>query len=371
MAPQLKVVRELSREDVILHLNNGYKSLSDLERRSGIDRKILEGLQEEIDPKRQKRLRMPPRKNLNLIPLPAETTLGACVVDPKPIPRTTFGLKLTAFGASMLGLWLLGIGVVLNWQFNWTLGHDWNSSFLLAGQGAAIDLAPSFFMPFAGDLWIRRYRLMAAIALILWGCCVYISMISYTSFTATNVGDTIKSRKVLIARGADLTKRLETAQADLAKAKQDKGKQDEEVKRQEGNVWTARSYVPVEKLKTSGDCKPELITTSFFVCDQLVQFRKKLESAQNDLRENAATIVKLDAKVSDLETQLKEVPAIGGADEGSEGFSRMTGGFIRPDQVAQSRVSGSVLTLIVPGFLFMFARVLLRSFHERRLDAKR
>jgi hypothetical protein len=367
--PALSLVPgRLDEDEAIEIIRTGNFKEADLIRRSGLSRAKARKLIAEYAP--SDRIKLPSRGKLPKVqlPVPVVAAPAEATVVLQPVgeieaeePRPSAVLKIIAAGSYLLGAWLLVIGVMVNWQFNASQGHDWMSSFILGGQGAAYDVAPSFLMPFAEYLWSKRQWVMGVVALLLWCACVLMSGITVTSFTSTHVGDAVKSRTDMASRRSVLAAQLAAAQRDLDAAKANKQARDQQIGALTQAIDKTRFDIAPSRLQATHDCDPAQVTltSSFVLCDPLIQLRAKKADAERLAGDDARKIADLPAEITRLSDKLAELPAV--ADKNpSGGFSSLTGGWVQPDQVESVKTNGSILTIILPGCLFMFARVMSR-----------
>lgn len=348
MATQLKVVRELSREDVIHHLNNGYKSLSDLERRSGIDRKILEGLQEEIDPKRQRRLRMPSRKNLNLIPLPPDAASAAAADHPEPTARRTYSQILWGVVAAWIGLVLGASGIIVNCQYWYAAGGtNLTASLIFCAMGGTADVITIAIPSWAAELRKGKNYGLYGIVFFVFVLAAPVSIIASAGFSGTRIGDATKARGDAGASKERLGKELNQKAAEHDAILKEVADLPDVIEIQ---IQNERGRIPRDNLRWSRDCTDTTYSDS--ACRFLKQLRVNKVKAERRLA--LETEIKKDTPIYEA------MPSISSKDPAAEHASQMTFGYISPEAFENYLINALAVAPILAGLFFAVATALLR-----------
>jgi hypothetical protein len=357
MAPQLRVVKELSREDVIHHLNNGYKSLSDLERRSGIDRKILEGLQEEIDPKRQKRLRMPSRKKLNLLPADASPELD--LVPPSPVIKTepepkpkpvgrTYSQIIWGVVAVWIGIVLGASGIIVNCQYWYAVGGSNHLvSMIFCCMGGTVDSITIAIPSWAAELWKRRNYGLSVIVAIFFLPVASVSIIASAGFSGTHIGDITQIRGDAKISKETLGKELDLKTAERNAIIKEVTDLPDVIEIQ---IQNERGRIPRDNLRWSKDC------TDTTFSDPACRFLKQLRAN----KAKAERRFKLEAEIREQTTIYNAMPSISSKDPAAEHVSQMTFGLVRPEMVESYLINAMAAAPILAGLFFAIATALFR-----------
>lgn len=335
MAEPLKLVRtpDQAIEAATRDLRTNWKSISDLERKHGLPRNILDKLQKKFDPE---------KKNRGIVPTPRAPK--APESSPPPLlsaVESRIAQRIYTIGMQGVSLTLGIVGIALNWQFAKSLGQTPLSAQLLGVLGVAIDTAAVFLMPMAAILWDQRRYGQFVLSVVVWLLCAGLSLMAGMSFMAANIGDSLQGREIVTQHRKALNSELSVAQGERGKITEDR---DPQVL--EEMVQIARGEVPLLNLKKSNDCTD--VTTSGTVCVKLNQARSAKRIAERR--------IELDGRLRSLNEQIASLPPIAVKDPGADYVSKMTAGIIDPDSIEGFRVIGFAAMPSLAGLLLMFAR---------------
>lgn len=351
MAKPLHIVRPQLTEDEIRAalVADGITKVSVVRDKFGLSRAVARRLVAEVGETPKAAVKPPAQ------PKPKPVTVAPTIVNPpEPVPvkpkPSRASHRLIGASCGLGGLALGAGGMVMNWCFAYSFGHDVFSSTVLGLIGVAIDWIALWLLPAAGALGEqRRIRWlpapMSVLACVAWLPFVTLSTVAAMGFAGSNIGDSVQAK-------GDVIQHKERLGAELAAAR---------IKRwqivENGNplvleqqIQIAQGKVPAKNWKDSDHCTN--VSASGPFCEELNGLRKAKAMAEG--RDQ------LDKDIHDLTEKISKMPSIAAADPAADQISQMTFGYVTAEQVENYRVRGLA---IVPGFasiLLTFTRALLR-----------
>jgi hypothetical protein len=337
MARKLQLVptaERLSEDDIIGLFRSGEKqSISNLERRSGLSRGQLRGMEKKYAPAEKIKIQGPKgEKQVWIRPAPPE-------LPPEPQSSVLFQ-RAHAWAMMGIALTLAGVGIALNYQFARSLGQTPFASQLMGILGIAIDTASVFLLPVAATFWDQRRFGQFLLSVAMWVLCSGLSLIAGMSFSAANIGDSLQSREIVTQHRKALNSELAIIRLEFAGISEQRSVAEidaELAKQRTGFNW-----------KSSAGCTVITLPDSRRVCDAIMD----LEVA----KQRAARRFELDGKINEINTQIAALPPIAVKDPGADYMSRLTAGVVDPDSVEGFRVIGFASMPSFAGLLLMFAR---------------
>lgn len=266
----------------------------------------------------------------------------------KTLPKTGTEKQWSLWApvSSLIGAVLLVIGLVLNCQYWFTIGGDSVLvSVIFCVMGGTIDVITASVPSMATEMWKRKNRIFAILASAVWFPVALVSLVASAGFAGMHMGDTIQARGDIMSEKERLS--LTIKQKEKARSAVDGTGLPDVI---EVQIQAERGRIPSSNLTKSNDCTNT--TVSGPVCERLQKLRIDKINAQKR--------IDLDTELELLNSRYSAMPSIASKDPASERSSRMTGGYIKPEEV-----SGYVMNVVaalpaLAGLFFAFAIALRR-----------
>jgi hypothetical protein len=268
---------------------------------------------------------------------------------PAPRPPGTRLLAGVLFAAAcMLGL----VGLVLNATFAHSLGRSELSADILAVLGAILDVMTVVLPPVAAEFWHREWRPAAMAAWLVWGGCLIMTLIAASSFAATNIGDSTRSRADIVSSREGFAEKLKLMRDDrkaITEARAPDAIQ--------AAIQQEQGRIPTSNWKSSAGCTN--VTISARYCEKINTLRQaKADAERRD---------QLDADITRAADELGRLPPVAAADPGAEMAAKLvrtsTFGLVNATAAAiqDIRIAGLTLAPAISGWLLMFASLIWRT----------
>jgi len=339
-----------AEEQAVILLRNGYISLEDIGRQTGIGRQRLRSLQATHDPKRRNKIRTGEKRALAVIsraPLKPNASNGVEKRDklaPESIRFDFWGYVATLIGA---GLAIAGIG--LNMQYWWTVGgNNIVVALTFCMMGGLLDSATVAIPSWATGLWRNGNWFWSPIVALCFIPVAFISLIASAGFSGTYIGDTVQGRGDKMTSKAKLGAVIAQKEAERKAVAGTDTPEDLET-----HIQDERPRIPPSIRLSSKDCTDRSLPATASACFVIKELRNQKDKAEKR--------IKLDAELGSLRDKYEAMPSIASKDAASERTSQMTGGYIKPEMVLSYLIGAMSWAPILSGLLFPIGTALRRS----------
>jgi len=341
-----------AEEQAVILLRNGYISLEDIGRQTGIGRQRLRSLQGIHDPKRRNKIRTGEKRAPAVIPrvlvpvsAPSSTFVQpACPDIVRPMGQTFWGIVATLIGA---GLAIAGIG--LNMQYWWTVGgNNIVVAMTFCMMGGLLDSATVAIPSWATGLWRNGNWFWSPVVALCFIPVAFISLIASAGFSGTYIGDTVQGR------GDKMTSKTKLGAVIAQKEAERKAVAGTDTPEDlETHIQDERPRIPPSIRLSSKDCTDRSLPATASACFVIKELRNQKDKAEKR--------IKLDAELGSLWEKYEAMPSIASKDAASERTSQMTGGYIKPEMVLSYLIWAMSWAPILSGLLFPIGTALRRS----------